>query len=399
MNKLAATATAMNATEYVYSDTTDMTDGARKRICEDIIYSQDPTDLPLRDYVGGYNKLNVESVQIQHIEDNHMAINTTIGTAATGWNTGSDASALSVTDGDVIMVGDILLTADGEIVVVSAVSESGNTIDVYGRGDLGSTESNAHSDGDAIYIIGNAQLEGFTYGADPRFMTRAAKSNYTAIFEDTLGVSKSYEEVPKYGIKSEVAHQLRMKQLRICKLLERSVLYSGANTGTLEGTAAQPRTMCGMIGPGTGTIDIQTVTSNVSGVEVTEADIKADMQAIFDNGGKVDTIIVNSFNKGVISDWMMPYRRTDFEDKRYGGIVTKFDSDFGTCSIILDRYMRQSDIILFNKANFSIGALRPFKIVTLPDDRDMIRKSIIGEYTCMLHNEEHAAWLYNTATS
>ena len=143
-----------SGTEYVYSDTSDATSGARRRVIEDLIYSQDPIDLPLRDYFGGYEAGKAKSIKIEHVEQNHVAIASTIGTAATGWNTGSDTTGLSVTDGDVFMVGDVILTADGEVLVVSDVDESGNTIDVYARGDLGSTESNANSDSDAIYIVG-----------------------------------------------------------------------------------------------------------------------------------------------------------------------------------------------------------------------------------------------------
>ena len=62
------------------------------------------------------------------------------------------------------MVGDVVLTAKGEMVVVSDVDESGNTIDVYARGDLGSTQNyTTNADSDALYIVGNAQLEGYLW--------------------------------------------------------------------------------------------------------------------------------------------------------------------------------------------------------------------------------------------
>lgn len=301
------------------------------------------------------------------------------------------------------MVGDVILTADGEVGVVADVDESGNTIDLYARGDLGSTESNANSDGDAIYIIGNSQLEGFTYGSDVRFNTRATKANYTQIFHDTLAVSKSYQEMSTNnilaGIKDEAKNQLKMKTLRIAKLLERASLYGGANTGTLEGTASAPRTMSGIIAPGTGTIDIQTNTLDLSSVELTESNLNTAMQACYDAGGKPDTVLVDSFNKKVISDFMLPYRRAQFDDKKYGGVVSTFENDFGLFSIVLNRYQLQSDVIILPKKNFEFACLRPFKIIDLPDDRDMIRQEIVGEYSCKLVNEEHCYHIYSTATS
>lgn len=407
---MATTAAATSGLEYNYVDTADLTSGAKRRVCEDIIYSQDPIDLPLRDYFGGYESLTVKSNVIEYLEDNHMAIAGAIGaTGSSGtaggstWNLTTTAASLPVADGDVFMVGDVLLSANGEVMVVSDVNESGNTIDVYERGEGTSTESVANTDGDALYIIGNAHIEGFTYGNDPRFMTRASKKNYTQIFEETLSVSKSYEEVAAkgslIGIKSEVKHQLKMKQLRQAKLLERAVIYGVYDSGGAEGTSAAPRLMCGIISAGTGTIDIQTNTLDLNSAEITEANLNSEMQSIFDAGGKPDTIICNSFNKGVISSWMTPYRRTDMEDNKYGGVVDTYKNDFGVCSIILDRYMLPADVIILAKKNFKIGALRPFKIVDLPNDRDSFRQSIVGEYTCMLYNEEHASHIYECSTS
>lgn len=398
---MASSATLTSGGAYVYTDSTDITDGARKRLCEDIIYSQDPKDLPLRDLFGGYEKLDVKSTKIEHIEDNHPPINTTIGTAATGWNTGSDTAGLSVTDGDAFRVGDVIMTADGEICIVSDVDESGNTIDVYSRGDCGSSESNSNSNGDAIYIIGSAQLEGYTYGSDVRFYTKPSKVNYTQIFSDTISVTESYELIPKFGIPKESQHQLKMKQLRLAKLLERAVLYGNPNTGTLEGSASAPRTMGGIIGKGsTATyINIQTNTTDLSSAELTEANLKAEMQAIYDAGGDPNVIIVNSFNKGIISDFLTPYRRADMDDKKYGGVVSKYETDFGVCDIVLDRYMLQSDVVILDKANFKIGAYRPFKVKDLPQTTDNIKMEIVGEYSCMLYNEEHAAYIYGTSTS
>lgn len=66
---MASAATLTSGSSYVYSDSTDITSGARQRICENIIYSQDPKDLPLRDLFGGYENMPVKSTKIEHVED------------------------------------------------------------------------------------------------------------------------------------------------------------------------------------------------------------------------------------------------------------------------------------------------------------------------------------------
>jgi len=402
---MATTPAAVSATAYTYSDTTDLTDGLRKRVVEDFIYSIDPRDLPMRDYFGGYEKEKVESITFEFPEDTHIAIDTTIGTAASGWNTTTDAVDLSVTDQDVLCVGDILLTADGEIVVVSKVpgtAATANTIDVYSRADLGSTESVTNSNSDVIYIIGNAQLEGWTYGASPRFMTRGTKKNYVQNFEASIDVSKDYNVLPKWGIKEEFAYQLKQNQLRELKLLERNALYGGSNTDTLEGTASHPRTMCGIIAPITSVaanINIQTNTTNLSAVEVTEDNINSEMQAIYSAGGNPDTVMCGPFNKRVISSLLLPYRKADMSDEKYKNVVSTYENDYGTVTLLLNRYMRASDIVILDKKNFNFCVFKAFDVTDLPDDRDKVRSALIGKYSCKLVKEEHAAFIYGTSTS
>jgi len=201
------------------------------------------------------------------------------------------------------------------------------------------------------------------------------------------------------GIKNEAKNQLKMKTLRIAKLLERNALYGGYYSSVPEGNGSYPRRMSGIIAPGTGTIDIQTNTTDLNSAELTEANLNTSMQACYDAGGKPDTVIVNSFNKKVISDFMLPYRRANFDDKKYGGVVSTFENDFGLFSVVLNRYQLQSDVIILPKKNFEFACLRPFKIIDLPDDRDMIRQDIVGEYSCKLVNEEFCYHIYSTSTS
>ena len=401
---MASAQTPVSTSSFVYSDSADETSGARKRVIEDIIYSIDPKVLPLRDWFGGYSKLPVKSIKIGFIEDSHIAITTAMGTVSgSDWNNAADTSALTVADGDIFAIGDVVLTADGELVVVSDVDESGNTIDVYGRGDLGSTESNANTTGDTLTIVGNSQLEGFTYGASPRFNLRINKVHYTQIFTDTAQVSKSYEETPQYGIKSLFSHQIAQKTLRQAKLFERACLYGSSNVGTLEGNASHPRTMCGMLSPSSVAteVNIQTNTQSLSSVELTEAHLNTQIQAIYDNGSDADpdTIMVNSFNKKVVSDFQLPYRRTDFSDKKYGTVVDTIFTDFGEMNLLLNRYMRQSDVIILPRKNFRMGSYRPFHQETLPNSKDVYWSEILGEMTACLTKEEDCAWIYSTATS
>lgn len=405
---MASANTVTSGVVYTHTDSTDLTTGARKRMVEDFIYSTDPKELPMRDIFGGYESFNPGSTKFEFVEDNHVAVKTTMSTTSVAaWNVGSTIADLEVADASIFCGGDILLTADGELVVVdfttANIDESGNTIHVLGRGDLGSTESNANSTSDTIWIVGNAQLEGFTYGNYPRFTQRTTKTNYTQIYNEDISVSKSYNQVPKFGIKDEFKYQIQQTTLRQLKKLEMNVLYGNPNTGTLEGSATMPRTMGGIIGIGAtaGYINIQTNTTNLSSADVTEDDINSAIQDCYDAGASVTdyVLICNSYPKKLISDFMTPYRKADFSEKKYGGVVDTMLCDFGTIDVAMNRYIKQSDILILPKKNFKIGAFRPFKFHDLPDTKDAFMASITGEYTCKLVNEEFCAYLYGGATS
>ena len=50
-----------------------MKPSARRRVIEDIIYSQDPIDL-LERYFGGYEGSKAKGIKEEHVEQNHVAI-------------------------------------------------------------------------------------------------------------------------------------------------------------------------------------------------------------------------------------------------------------------------------------------------------------------------------------
>lgn len=405
---MASANTVTSGVVYTHSDSADITTGVRKRIVEDFIYSIDPKDLPMRDTFGGYESFNPESIAFEFAEDNQITLKTEMSSSSvSAWNVQGTIADLEVADASILCGGDILLTSDGEIVIVdftvANIDESGNTFHALARGDLGSTESNANSVSDSLWIIGNCQLEGFTYGNYPRFTLRTTKKNYTQIFNVDISVSKSYNQVPKYGIKDEFKYQLSQGTIRQLKQLEMDVLYGSPNAGTLEGNGTHPRTMGGIIGIGSvaGYMNIQTNVIDLEGSDVTEDDINGAMQDTYDAGASVSdyVLMLNSHPKKIISGFMTPYRKADFDEKRYGSIVTSMYSDFGNVDVVLNRYMRQSDILILPRKNFKIGALRPFKYHDLPDTKDAFMGSVTGEYSCKLVNEEFATYLYNGALS
>ena len=110
---------------------------------------------------------------------------------AADWDTIDDITALPVATAEItkLRVGDVLLLDQDEVVVVSTIDVSGQTIGLYARGHGSTTAAVlAHDSAHTCYIIGNAQAE----NADPldaNFTSQTEAYNYCQIFEDVAQIT------------------------------------------------------------------------------------------------------------------------------------------------------------------------------------------------------------------
>jgi hypothetical protein len=402
VNTLALT----SGPQYFYSDTTAQTTGIQRMSLENILYTQDVKDLPLKNFLG-YDGFIGDNLKYEFAERNAPPIADSILTAATQWNTSGSIAGLSVTTDDAYVKGDVLLTADGEIVIVSAVGTGASTIDVIARADCGSTESTSNQNGDAIYIIGNAQLEGYTPGQFNRFTTAARKFNYFEYFNEDISVSEIEENTAKYGITSEYAYQLDQKTLRIAKLLEAAVLFSGR--AEAASSASVPGVMCGIVGPDESTatmINIRTTHTSASTVALSETLLDALIQAIFEQGGHPDMLMMGPFQKRAFDNLYQPYQRGSMEGNSLGQIVDTYRTSFGVLTVLLNFYMKdlykgKDMIIALQKDMWKIGHYKnmAFGHKRLPETKTTIDGYVNGLYTTVLHNEEYSGLLHSLAVS
>ena len=389
---------------YTYSDSTAQTTGIQRMSVENILYTQDVKDLPLKNFLG-YDGFIGDNLKYEFAERNSPPIADTIsGTAY--WNTAGSATLtpLPVTDSDSFVKGDVVLTKMGEIVIVSAIP-SDNNITVLARGDCGSTASILNTAADELYIIGNAQLEGYTPGSYVRFTTAARKFNYFEYFNEDISVSEIEENTAKYGITSEYAYQLDQKTLRIAKLLESAVIFGGLNASS----SSAPGVMLGIVGPDTTTttnINIRTTRTSGSSAALTEALLDALIQAIYEQGGHPDTLMMGPYQKRIFDNLYKPYIRGPMEGDRLGEVVNTYATSFGVLTVLLNFYMKDTykgkdKVIAFQKDMWKIGHFKnmAFGHKRLPETKTTIDGYVNGLYTTVLHNEEYAGELYSLAVS
>jgi len=220
----------------------------------------------------------------------------------------------------------------------------------------------------------NKLVEGGDYTVDaPAARTR--KGNYTQIFTQAYGVTKTQEAVQKAGIKSEIAYQMAKAMKEIARDVEKAYIE---NASAVAGDASTARELGG----------IQAlVTTNVldnGGVarDLTETILNDGIQKAWEAGGDPDTVVVCGKHKRLISGFTGgATKNIDANDKRLVASVDVYESDFGIVKIIPNRFMLTDRLFILSKEYWKTAYLRPFKQEDLQPQGSRKEKVIEGELT------------------
>lgn len=274
---------------------------------------------------------------------NYTAPQVTLGTVGSGtdWNSTSDTTALPITSGtiDRITVGDILLV-DSEIVVVSAVDRSGNTIDVYERG-AGDTSGATHTTSTVAKIIGSSHVEG-TANAEAMAETTGKVTNYCQLVEETIDLSKADSDQARKTGRTEIA--LKSEALeRVMQDLARSAIYGTARAATST-IPAMTRGMLSYLSDISGAL-----TTSVGGA-FTETVLKNELDTIRAAGGTVNAIVLSIANKRIANSFTgADAIQTTRNDREGGQVLDAYIADgHGRIPFVVDIDMPDSKVALVN---------------------------------------------------
>jgi hypothetical protein len=250
----------------------------------------------------------------------------------------------------------------------------------------------------AAATTGNALVEG-----DDAVATTASPTfrigNYTQIVGKTIQVSGTLEAVDKAGRKSEKAYQLAKASSEIKRDIE-AILF--ANQGKTAGSSSTARKMGSMLSWlvsntsfGTSGVDPATAgTSTRTDGTVrtfTETILKEIIREAYINGGNPKVLYVPPIGKQKTSEF------TGIAAQRYMapgdapttiiGAADVYLSDFGSISVVPDRFMRTRDAIVVDPEYAALAYLRPFQTVDLAKTGDSEKTQLIAELTLEMRNE------------
>lgn len=257
-----------------------------------------------------------DSIEVTWYDATRYELQGEVGAA--GWNI-SDTAGLEVDSdlSDIVQIGDVLRVED-EVVVVSSVNRTADTVDVHERGH-GSTAAATHAATTSIYIIGSAHVES-TVDQDGLLEENEERKNYMQLIEEPVIVSKTGAN-QKYKDIADKLDEIRERALsRALRKLNRSVLL-----GELRArTSTKPSSMGGIeywLRETTGAI------SDDYSSTFTEDKFKATLRSIAERGGSPDTVIMSTAMKATFNDLNNTYTQTERSERVAGQIVSFYEAD------------------------------------------------------------------------
>jgi hypothetical protein len=247
----------------------------------------------------------------------------------------------------------------------------------------------------------NAVVEGAA-ASDATLSPTTRIGNRTQISAKTVKVSGTLETVNKAGRKSEKAYQLAKASAEIKRDMEAILL---SNQVASAGDATTARTLGGLqawlntnySGGTSGTAGASGTTARVTGTDraFTATILNTVIQSAYVAGGSPTILMVTPAQKVVASTFAgIATRYKDVPSNVQASIIGAADvyvSDFGTISIVPNRFIPNSDsddvAFLLDPEMASVAYLRPFQTNELAKTGDADVTQLLVEYTLEVKNE------------
>ena len=250
----------------------------------------------------------------------------------------------------------------------------------------------------AAATTNNAAVEGDD-ATDATMSPTTRLGNYTQIVQKTIKISGTLDAVDKAGRKSEKAYQLAKASAEIKRDIETII---SANQGRSAGNSSTARKMgallswittnssVGTSGADPTTIGVSTRTDGTAR-SFTETILKDVIQQVYTSGGNPKVLMVGAYQKQAVSAFAgiaaQRYMAPSNEPTTIIGAADVYMSDFGTVSVVPNRFMRTRDALVLDPEYAALAYLRPFATNELAKTGDSEKTQILAELTLEVRNE------------
>ena len=351
----------------------------------DIVSIVSPYETPLLDHLGEAPR-PATSTYHEWLEDELLPNTDTIDDAT--WTDPAADTTFGVDNASRFRVGDqVRPNGSEELLLVTAVDTGAGAVTVT-RG-YGGTTAEDLADNQVVHILGNAALEGDD-APSVRFTNRVRRGNWTQIFTSAVRVSGSDLAVRKLSVNDELDYQKQERLREMLRDLENTVVNGTAPAANPEGSATVRRTMKGIIPSLTTNVFSPGVDSFPADTDLTEAQLNLALRLVWEQASsRIDTIVVNGYQKRRINSFITSSRAYTADDTAYRDLVGIYESDFGVCRVVLARSVPADTVLLLDSSRADVLPLvgRSFQYKPLASTGDFESGEVIGEYTVELRNE------------
>lgn len=329
---------------------------------DELIAILNPEDLPM---LGGINsdgfptipKLPVDNTVFYWLEEDVPTPRSTVGTALA---TTVTSLVLPTGEGVKFAPGDAL-RINNEVVLVTAVATDTLTVT---RAQMGTSDPGSnHAVGTAVIGLGTYLDEGSI--GDQQFRGRDKYSNYTQIWTSKISMTRTEQVIPKYGVPSELAKQVRNVMLSEGVNMEQALLYG------IKYEAAPKRSTGGLAY----FITTNVIANGTSGNWLTVNEVEKRQQVAYDAGGMFGAIVSRPVNFRALTNTAGAERiqTVTVDDPRRGRRrATSVITEFGEVELVRNRYAKLADAFGINRENVIHRVLQPMVMQPLAktDDKD-----------------------------
>ena len=257
----------------------------------------------------------------------------------------------------------------------------------------------------------NAQVEGDEI-AFTAVVPTTRVNNRTQISRTSVIVSGTQDTVNSAGRNNELAYQISKSSKELKRDME---VVLTANQSAAVGGAAAARTSSGLTSWIQANTSVGTNGANgaVGGVDTpgvlrtegtqrafTEAQLKDVVKQCWDSGGDPSMIMLGSFNKQKLSGFTGgSTKMSQATDKTLVAAIDIYESDFGSMTVVPNRFSRNRDCFVIQPDMWAVAYLRDFQMLDLAKTGDAQKKAMLAEYTLVSKNEAASGAVFDLTTA
>jgi hypothetical protein len=276
-----------------------------------------------------------------------------------------------------------------------------------GRENVKNTYFEWQTDSLAAASTTNAQVEGDDVSSYDSTAATTRIGNYTQVSRKTVLISGTLESVDKAGRRSELAYQLAKRSAELKRDMESIMLTNQAAAAGSAGVSTALRKTGSLLAflksntdKGTGGVDpVYTTKPDATRTDATDANLRTFTEAILKTviqkvwaaGGTPKILMVGPVNKQRVSGFAgIAEIRREVTGNKPGVIIGAADvyvSDFGSVSVVPNRFQRERDAFVLDPEYAAVSYLRPFQTVELAKTGDAEKRMIVVEWGLKVNTE------------